>query len=979
MNDAEQRLRADLQRMYELSLAVGNSLDPDRVCHDFASALLRQQEINYIGIWSWPEKHKDAREYQLYYAFPYSRSSQQALNWNHPAFFLEDDQSFRSYSLDDPEESTSIIEKHCDKGSAAIFRLGPLGFIRLIKDDSHFTQRELRQLRPLVEKLYIALGGAFAYKQLHTERAFLNSLIQTIPDLIWLKDLQGTYLACNNRFEQFFGAKEHQIIGKQDVDFVDPELANAFRQQDQKAVDNDTAHTNHEWITFASDHKRALLETTKTPMKTAEGELIGVLGIGHDITQLHNTQQALKVSETRFRTYFELGLIGMALLSNDCNYLQVNDYLAEMLGYQPDDLKQQTFLNFVHPADKENCQALLNQLQDEQDSFREELRLQSKEGLTVHAEIALRCQRDTDGQTDHFVAMISDISERKRAEEKLNLAASVFQHASEGVMITNEKGIIIDVNQSFSHLTGYSAEEVIGRSPSILKSGHHSETFFASMWQSLQRDGHWRGEVWNRTKNGEIYAELLNIAAVYGSDNKISHYVSIFSDITQLKEHQHELERMAHFDALTQLPNRVLLSDRLDTLLISCKEQQQLMAVAYLDLDDFKPINDQYGHDTGDMLLIEVAQRLTQSLGNANAIARLGGDEFVLLLTDLDSLHSCEKTLQQLINRLNEPFLINDHNLSISASIGVTLYPEDDSDSDTLIRHADQAMYTAKQTGRNRFHFFDPAFDRQTQDQHKAQDEIRLALKNREFVLYYQPKVNMRTGRVFGTEALIRWQHPTLNLLPPDSFLPNISSASLASELGEWVMEEAIAQLRVWRAAGLDLSTSINISAQHLQQSDFPKRLSALLAKYPEVPSAAIELEVLESAAFENIDAASEVIKQCHELGVLFALDDFGTGYSSLTYLRKLPADTLKIDRSFVMDMLQDDEDKTIVEGIIGLSQAFSRTVIAEGVETAAHGRCLLQMNCDNAQGYGIARPMSADLIPDWIAQFRIEQFWDKI
>ena len=978
MIDSEQRLRADLQRMYELSLAVGNSLDPDRVCHDFASALLRQQEINYIGIWTWPEKHKDAREYQLYYAFPYSRSKHQTLNWNHPAFHLNDEQSFRSYALNASEEDTSIIEEHCENGSVAIFRLGPLGFIRLIKDDSQFTQRELRQLRPLVEKLYISLGGAFAYKQLHTERAFLNSLIQTIPDLIWLKDLQGTYLACNNRFEEFFGAKEHQIIGKKDVDFVAPDLASAFRLQDKKAVERDAAHTNHEWITFASDNTRALLETTKTPMKTAEGELIGVLGIGHDITQLHNTQQALKTSEARFRTYFELGLIGMALLSNNYCYLQVNDYLSDMLGYHPDEMKQQDFLDFVHPADQTRGQEQLNQLEDIQDSFRAEFRLISKEGLTVHAEVALRCQHDTDGQTDHFVAMISDISERKRAEEKLKLAASVFQHASEGVMITNEEGIIIDVNQSFSHLTGYSAEEVIGGSPSILKSGHHSEAFFASMWQSLQQDGHWRGEVWNRTKSGEIYAELLNIAAVYNTDNKISHYVSIFSDITQLKEHQHELERMAHFDALTQLPNRVLLSDRLDTLLLSCKEQQHIMAVAYLDLDDFKPINDQYGHDTGDLLLIEVARRLTHSLGNPNAIARLGGDEFVLLLTDIESLHSCEKILQKLINHLNEPFLINNQNLSISASIGVTLYPEDDSDSDTLIRHADQAMYTAKQTGRNRYHFFDPAVDRQTQDQHKAQDEIRLALENREFILYYQPKINMRTGRVFSTEALIRWQHPTLNLLPPDSFLPNISDPYLSSELGEWVMEEAIAQLRIWRAAGLNLSTSINISAIHLQQANFPKRLAELLAKYPEVPPSAIELEVLESAAFENIDAASEVIKQCHELGVLFALDDFGTGYSSLTYLRKLPADTLKIDRSFVMDMLDDDEDKTIVEGIIGLSQAFSRTVIAEGVETAAHGRCLLQMNCDNAQGYGIARPMSADLIPDWVAQFRISQFWES-
>jgi len=970
-------LRSDIQRMYELSLAVGNSLDPDQVCQEFTASLMRQSEITFLGIWLLPEKFTQSiQEYNLYFAFPFSRSKETKLPFNHPAIELQDDEDFCCYDLA-TASSEQLAEKHCTEGSAAIFRLGALGYVRLLRDDSYFSQRELRQLRPIIEKLFVALGGALAYKQLHKERSFLDSLVDTIPELVWLKDPNGTYLACNTRFEEFFGALEHEIVGKTDYDFVDKELADSFRKHDLATLEIDRTNTFQEWVTFANDGHRALLETTKTPMKSASGDLIGVLGVSHEITQLHEAQQALSNSEAIFRSYFELGLIGMALLTTEGEWIQTNTYLSEMLGYEPEHLQITPLSELIHPDDQTSfhlmCESLLN---DDADHVRHEIRLISCSGPVVHTEIAMSAQESAEGKINHFVTLISDISERKRTEQQLSLAASVFEHASEGVMITNEQGIILDVNNAFYQLTGYSAAEVIGHSPNILKSGHHSEEFFAAMWQSLKQNGHWRGEVWNRNKSGEIYAELLNIAAVKSPNGDTTHYVSIFSDITQLKEHQHQLEKMAHFDALTQLPNRVLLSDRLQTALQHCKQHKQIMAVAYIDLDEFKPINDTYGHDVGDMLLVEAAKRMQQTLGPEQVIARLGGDEFVVILTELKNVTHCQGILANLNRTLAMPFQIKQRNLSISASIGATLYPDDDSDADTMIRHADQAMYTAKQTGRNRYHFFDPAVDRQTQDQHKAQDEIHEALINREFVLFYQPKINMQTGKVYGVEALIRWQHPTLNLLPPDSFLPHITNPDLATKLGAWVMNEAIRQLRVWRAAGLELSTSINISAEHLQNPAFPEQLADLLAKYPEVPPEAIELEVLETTAFNDVSAACDIIDKCHKLGIKFALDDFGTGYSSLTYLRKIPADTVKIDRSFVMDMLDDDEDKTIVEGIIGLGKAFNRGVIAEGVESAEHGRCLMALGCHHAQGYGIAKPMPADLIPDWLAAFNLSQHW---
>ena len=969
-------IRTDLQRMYELSLSIGNSLDPDKVCYKFCHALMRQSELHYIGIWIYPEKNSpSAPIYKLHYAFPSSRAQETELPIDHPALSLNDEQNFLSYAQSNLLNENNLIEENSHHSHCAVFRLGSLGYIRLLRDTAPFSQRELRQLRPLIEKLCISLEGALAYSKLHTEQAFLSSLINTIPDLVWLKDTQGRYISCNTRFEEFFGAKEHQIIGKTDHDFVPNDLADFFIEKDRAVVQADTSLINQEWVTFACDKRQVLLETIKTPMKTSPSDLVGVLGVSRDITPLHNAQQALEASEALFRSYFELGLIGMALISEDGHWVQVNSYLCDMLGYEKEELIDTPLSNSIHPDDFPSFKKMLQQLhQEESDNSRAEIRFLSQSGPTVHSEIAISTQQ-TKTKTLQFVTLISDITERKRTEQQLRLTASVFEHASEGVMITDHHGVIIDVNNAFQKLTGFSASEVVGRTPSMLKSGHHSEEFFASMWQSLYQNKHWRGEVWNRKKTGEIYAELLNIAAVQNTDGTTSHYVSIFSDITQLKEHQYELEKMAHFDALTQLPNRVLLSDRLKSALDHCPDNK-IMALAYIDLDEFKPINDTYGHDIGDLLLIEASDRMVKCLGNHSEVARLGGDEFIVLLTQLNSISECKTTLEQLLLALSRPFFIKHHELLISASIGVTLYPEDNADPDTLIRHADQAMYTAKQTGRNRYHFFDPAHDRQAQSKHKAQEEIYRALNKEEFVLFYQPKINMRTGRVYGVEALIRWEHPTLNLLPPDSFLPHISNPDIANALGSWVMEDAIRQLSIWRSAGLNLTVSINISAQHLQSPTFPQQLENLLKKYPKSPPHTVELEVLETAAFDDVNAVTQIIEQCHRLGVRFALDDFGTGYSSLTYLRKFPADTVKIDRSFVIDMLDDDEDKAIVEGIIGLGGAFHREVIAEGVESAAHGRCLLQMGCDHAQGFGIAKPMPASLIPDWVSTFRLEEHW---
>ncbi|MDO9242725.1 MAG: EAL domain-containing protein, partial [Rhodocyclaceae bacterium] len=473
----------------------------------------------------------------------------------------------------------------------------------------------------------------------------------------------------------------------------------------------------------------------------------------------------------------------------------------------------------------------------------------------------------------------------------------------------------------------------------------------------------------------EFWVEVNLRRARIGSADRI---IALVRDIAERKRHQHELEFLAHHDPLTQLPNRVLFADRLQLAMVQTQRSERLLAIAYLDLDAFKSVNDTLGHKVGDRLLIMVAQRLKDTLRAGDSACRLGGDEFALLLDDLASIDECAQTLQRLLDAIAVPYRIDAQVVQTSGSIGVTLYPLDDADTDTLLRHADQAMYIAKQTGRNRFHLFDTARDRQTEVEHSARARIEAALTQNEFVLYYQPKVDMSNGAVFGAEALIRWQHPQDGLIPPGRFMPVVEDSNFAIPLGVWVIETALTQLAAWRQMDLPLTVSVNISARHLQSPTFSEQLAGILTRHPEVPPAALELEIVESVALEVMALVARVIDACHALGVRFALDDFGTGYSSLSYFKRLKVDVLKIDQSFVRDLLTDEEDYAIVSGVISLTRAFRREVIAEGVESVEVGAALLALGCPHAQGYGIARPMPAADLPGWITTWRPDPQWRR-
>lgn len=552
--------------------------------------------------------------------------------------------------------------------------------------------------------------------------------------------------------------------------------------------------------------------------------------------------------------------------------------------------------------------------------------------------------------------------ERLFAEEKLQLSSSVFSHAREGILITEADGTILEVNEAFSRITGYSREDVVGKNPRILNSGRQSKEFYAALWLNLHERGHWSGEMWNRRKNGEVYAELLTISAVKNTEEKAQHYVALFSDISDIKAHEQQLVHIAHYDTLTNLPSRVLLADRLNQGMTQAQRRNQRLAVAYIDLDGFKEVNDSHGHDVGDQLLIIVANRMKESLREGDTLARIGGDEFVAVLLDLTDVESCVPMLNRLLAAAAASIEIEGEVLHVSASLGVTFYPQAGNvDADQLVRQADQAMYQAKLEGRNRYSVFDAEHDSSVRGFHENLDEISRALFAREFVLYYQPKVNMVSGEIIGAEALIRWQHPKKGLLPPSVFLPLIEEHLLAVKIGEWVIDTALNQMTLWQQAGLDIPVSVNVGALQLQQAGFVEYLRVVLAAHPDVKPSCLEIEVLETSAVKDIARVSQVMNECREIGISFALDDFGTGYSSLTYLQRLPISNIKIDQSFIRDITSDQSDQRLVKTIIDMGNNFNLKVIAEGVETEVQFMLLKQMGCMEYQGYLFSKPVPVE------------------
>ncbi len=928
-------------------------------------------------------------------------------------------------------------------------------------------------------------------RELEDEKSRLRTLVNTLPDLVWLKNPEGLYLACNREFELLFGAQEADILGRSDYDFVPHELADFFRSKDLAAIAAGRASINEEEVAYASDGHCVLLETIKTPMYDSQGKLIGVLGIGRDITARRQVEQAIAESQERFMVAFRSSPVSASIArAADGCFVDANDNYLRDFGWSRDEILGKTSLEIgLWPSSevrqnwlaairgagkvvdyetdwldrqgrprKVSISATLIQLNGEphllafitditerkrieaelrdREAYNKVLFAESHIPLVVldpesgryvdcnAAAVALYALPDRqavlglsfldvsapfqyDGSDSATAALqriktaleqgaqlfewrhrrpngqewdgevhlmrivhgdqaflqfsLVDITQRKQNEATLRLAGRVFESTAEGIVMTDAAGQIVAVNKAFTEITGYAESDAIGQNPRFLRSGKHNPMFYQELWSSLLEAGVWKGEIWNRRKNGEVYPNWETISTVKDKDGRTTHYVAVFSDITAVKRSQEALDFLAHHDPLTELPNRLLLRDRLEHALLRSQRDLNKLAVLFLDLDRFKHINDTLGHPVGDEILRLAARAMLNQVRSSDTIARIGGDEFIILLEDDVSVHSVATVARKLVDLFAQPFTVAGRELYVTASVGISLYPNDGDDVDRLLRNADLAMYKAKTEGRNNYQFYESEMGAGALERLIVENALRGAVQRNELFLHYQPQVDLATGALAGVEALVRWQHPDLGLVPPGRFIPVAEEMGAIGEIGDWVLKEACQQIARWRENGFVVPRmAINISMQQLEKEGLTVAVAQELENYA-IPASQLELEVTESVIMRQTGRALELLDGLRKEGVYLAIDDFGTGYSSLGYLRELPVHRLKIDSSFVRDIGRDENDEAIARAIISLGHSLGLEIVAEGVEREEQAAFLRAEACDVAQGFLYARPVPAD------------------
>lgn len=677
-----------------------------------------------------------------------------------------------------------------------------------------------------------------------------------------------------------------------------------------------------------------------------------------DISARKLAEDKLRISDDRHRSILATAMDGFWRTDMQGHFLEVNETYCQMSGYSEQELLSMQISDIEAIESVQNTADHLRKvIVQGEDRF--ESKHYRKDGSVFDVEISVQFQATEGGQ---FVVFVRDITQRNLAELNSRIATTAFE-SQEAILVTDANKVIVRVNDAFTKITGYSAEEAIGQTPRLLSSGHHSPEFYEIMWASINGTGSWEGEVWNRRKNGEVYPHYLTVSSVKDASGVVMNYVATSTDISLSKAAAKEIHQLVFFDPLTGVPNRRLLLDRLTNTLVNCARKRSRGAILFIDLDHFKTLNDTLGHDIGDMLLQQVAERLKSCVREGDTVSRLGGDEFVVLLEDL-SEHDLEAAAQaegianKILIMLNQPYSLNEARYQSSASIGVALFSHKDKSKEELLKHADIAMYQAKQAGRNTLRFFDPVMQDAINVRADMERDLRVALTNKEFQLYYQVQVD-HLGQPFGAEALIRWIHPEHGLISPFHFIPLAEETGLILPIGLWVLETACAQLKAWEQheSTRKLTISVNVSAKQLHQADFVMQVQTTVRSYAINPSL-LKLELTESMLADHIEKIIIAMIALQAIGVRFELDDFGTGYSSLQYLKRLPLYQLKIDQSFVRELATDPSDKAIVRTVIAMAQSLNLEVIAEGVETEEQRQLLLDKGCRHFQGYLFGRPL---------------------
>ena len=681
----------------------------------------------------------------------------------------------------------------------------------------------------------------------------------------------------------------------------------------------------------------------------------------HD--KLRHTQAELQTSEASLARAQQIAQVGSWDWDIAGNVLRWSDEIYRIFGLKPQEFgaTYEAFLARIHPEDRDTVAQAVNAALAGDMPYRIEHRIVRPDGTERTVLELAEVMRDNAGHAIRMAGTAQDITERKRAEEDLRLAAQVFENSIEGITITDARANILRVNRAFTAITGYSEEEAIGQSPKLLRSDRHGSDFYREMWISIIQYGYWQGEIWNRRKNGEVYPEWLSIIAIRDEQGKTLYYLGVFADLSEKKQAEARAHHLAHYDALTELPNRLLLEERLQQALTAAHSNNWLVALLHLDLDRFKTINDILGHSFGDKLLQAVAGRLTDHIRGSDTIARLSGDEFAIVLADIGSQENAALVAQKTLDALALPFDLEGQEVFITPSIGIALYPPNADNKEDLVQRADTAMSHVKTQGGNAYGFYSSAMNVVASQRLTLEACLRRALEREEFVLHYQPQISLRNGRIIGMEALLRWQRPDQGLVSPAEFIPLLEETGLIVPVGEWVLHTACSQNSRWLAEGLpSLRVAVNLSARQFRQSGLADSVSRALQNAGLAP-AQLELEITESIMIQDVQATIITLNQLHALGIQISIDDFGTGYSSLSYLKRLPISKIKIDRSFVRDICIDPDDAAIANAVIGLGHSMKMQVIAEGVETVEQLDHLHAQGCDEIQGYYFSRPLPAE------------------
>ncbi|MCZ4305522.1 EAL domain-containing protein [Zoogloeaceae bacterium G21618-S1] len=800
-------------------------------------------------------------------------------------------------------------------------------------------------------------------EELTREKATLQRYLDVAGAIMLVLGPTGRIQLINRIGCEIVGRSEAELVGGNWFTLCIPPRLHADVKAALSTLVSSERHvvSRYENPILTADGRERTIAWANTLLRDQDGRVTGILASGLDVTDARAAEAAVREAHDLLHSIIDTSPDWIFAKDREHRYILVNQAMANALGQSPKAMIGQPApdLDIDIRRDRDDCSDD-KVLAGKSVHLRTE-HIRDKAGRERILDTYKRPLRDANGQINGLLAYSRDTTAQHEMETQLRLWAKVFECSSEGVMITDPAHRIVAVNRAFSEITGYADHEAVGQTPRLLSSGRHDAAFYDALRATVEANDRWQGEIWNRRKNGEVYPQWLTINAVRDLTGTLTHFAGVFSDITGIKRSEARLEHLAHHDPLTGLPNRMLLLDRLGHSIERARRHQHFLAVCFLDLDNFKHVNDSLGHHVGDELLKAIATELLRHIRSEDTLSRIGGDEFVLLIDTVDSPGSVEHIVNKLLGVLREPRSIAGHQLYLSGSVGISLFPQDGNDPDTLIQHADSAMYDAKQLGKNRYRFYTQSLTDGAVKRLRIESALREATQKKQLTLAYQPQVELKTGALIGVEALLRWTHPEMGAIPPDVFIPIAEDAGLIDEIGAWVLDTACQQLNDWDTQGWSPQCmAVNVSVRQLRQPDLPHQIQNALDR-ARLPASRLELEITESAIADQ-DGVN-AIHRLASLGVTISVDDFGTGYSSLSYLKKLPIRKLKIDKSFVADLTTDTNDEAIVRSVIALAGDLGLDVIAEGVELEAHRKFLLDHGCPHGQGYLFDRPLTADTL----------------